>query len=75
MADIHSRVAGQLQTILNSAQADRLNEALRYLAKYRSLLIQNAIIAAEGVTVPDGPARIIASYANREVGWSEGCWI
>src|SRR5437763_9793478 len=50
---------------------ERLNSALRQLAKYRSALIQQALIAAEGTQVLEGPFRGMRLPTHS----IEGCYI
>lgn len=55
---LHSQIRQQLLAQLSQPQPDeaaQLNNALRLLAKYRSLLIQNTLLKGHGTTVLAGP--------------------
>jgi hypothetical protein len=73
MPDPHEAVLSQVDRILHSALPvpEKLNGALRYLAKYRSALIQWTLIRAEGQRVLNGPFKgmMLAS------GSVEGCYV
>src|SRR5229473_2239235 len=73
MPDPHEAVLSQVDRILHSALPvpEKLNGALRYLAKYRSALIQWTLIRTEGQKVLNGPFQgmMLAS------GSAEGCYV
>lgn len=55
---LHAHIRQQLIGLLNGAQADevaQLNNALRLLAKWRSVLIQNTLLQQHGTVVMEGP--------------------
>lgn len=72
--NLHSRIRKQLLESLSAPQAneaEQLNNALRLLAKYRSLLIQNTMIQKYGITVFSGPFKGM-QFAKQS---SEGCHV
>ncbi|MBX9585382.1 MAG: class I SAM-dependent methyltransferase, partial [Gemmataceae bacterium] len=73
MSDLAERVRSRAVRMLSDRPAtqDRLNDALRLLAKYRALLLQNTVVRTHGVRVRAGP------FAGLEfVGASaEGCHV
>jgi hypothetical protein len=73
MADFHEAVLSQVDAILHSSlpTAEKLNGALRHLAKYRSVLVQLALIGANGQQVLSGPFKGM-KLANGSV---EGCYL
>ena len=60
-SSINSQVQKQLQSILSQATPDnaseqaQLNNALRLLSKWRSVLIQNTLLKSQGTVVMQGP--------------------
>ena len=60
-SSINSQVQKQLQSILSQATPDnaseqaQLNNALRLLSKWRSVLIQNTLLKSQGTVVTQGP--------------------
>ncbi len=71
--DLHSEVLEQLQRGLAAPQgtpAQKLQHALRMLAKYRSVLISNTIAQQDGRTVQGGPFKGMESLK----GVTEGCY-
>lgn len=58
---INSQIQKQLQSILSQATQDnvseqaQLNNALRLLSKWRSVLIQNTLLKSQGRVVMQGP--------------------
>jgi hypothetical protein len=55
---MHTNIREQLQQLLSQPQADtvaQLNNALRLLSKWRSVLIQNTLLQESGMVVLDGP--------------------
>ncbi len=56
----HDRIRRQLLDQLQlpaKSEVDELNEALRLLAKWRSVLIQNTVLQRTGTTVWQGPLK------------------
>ena len=69
---LHAQVQSQLQQIsAGAADANTLNNALRLLSKWRSVLIQNTLIQQEGLTVLQGPLAGLEFIAQS----AEGCHI
>jgi hypothetical protein len=69
---LHENVRGQLlQSLQQPAdnKIDQLNDAFRLLAKWRSILISNTIIASNKTLVLQGPMQGLEYVANA----SEGC--
>ena len=69
---LHENVRGQLlQSLQQPAdnEIDQLNDAFRLLAKWRSILISNTIIASNNTLVLQGPMQGLEYVANA----SEGC--
>lgn len=57
---LHTQIRQQLRDNLAQPQPDeaaQLNNALRLLAKWRSVLIQNTLLQQQGTTVMDGPLK------------------
>jgi hypothetical protein len=57
---LHANVRQQLQSQLDTVQADevaQLNNALRLLSKWRSVLIQNTFLQQQGTLVMQGPLK------------------
>ena len=55
---LHNQILQQLQSQLAAPQADeiaQLNNALRLLSKWRSVLIQNTLLQQQGTVVMQGP--------------------
>jgi hypothetical protein len=70
--DMHEDVLARLveaATRKGRPAEERLNDCLRLLAKYRSILIANTIVARDGTRVRDGPFKGMA-YLDRA---AEGC--
>jgi len=71
---LHTQVHQQLQQQLASAQTDevgQLNNALRLLAKWRSVLIQNTVLQQQGTVVMNGPLKGLNFLPQS----AEGCHI
>jgi hypothetical protein len=74
---IHQQSRITLQRILNEAAPDytseqvQLNNALRYLSKWRSVLIQNTLIKHQGTLVMQGPLASMDFLPHS----AEGCHI
>lgn len=74
---INSQVQKQLQAILSQAASDnasqqaQLNNALRLLSKWRSVLIQNTLLQQQGTSVMQGPLMGMNFLAQS----AEGCHI
>lgn len=69
---LHAQVQSQLQQMsAGAADANTLNNALRLLSKWRSVLIQNTLIQQEGLTVLQGPLAGLEFIAQS----AEGCHI
>jgi hypothetical protein len=77
LQSINSQVSQQLQQILaqktqgNAAEQAQLNNALRLLSKWRSVLIQNTLLQQQGTNVMQGP--LLGLDFLRES--AEGCHI
>jgi len=71
--NLHQHIHAQLLALLNQAAASEatLNNALRLLAKYRSLLIQNTLLQQHGAKVMAGP------FAGMDLidRSAEGCYV
>lgn len=71
---LHANIRQHLQKRLADIQPDeqaQLNDALRLLSKWRSVLIQNTIVQHNGVVVLDGPFKGMEFLAQS----AEGCHI
>ena len=74
---INSQVSQQLQNILaqvtqgNAAEQAQLNNALRLLSKWRSVLIQNTLLQQQGTIVMQGPLQGL-DFLHQS---AEGCHI
>jgi hypothetical protein len=71
---LHASVRQQLQNQLAGSQSDeqrQLNDALRLLSKWRSILIQNTLLQHNGLRVMDGPFKGMDFLAQS----AEGCHI
>lgn len=69
---LHAQVQAQLRQIAGGeADMPSLNNALRLLSKWRSVLIQNTLIQQEGLTVLQGPLAGLEFIAQS----AEGCHI
>ena len=66
---IHSQLLNQLSS--TEASADELNNSLRLLSKWRSVLIQNTLLQKHGTTVMQGPLSGMAFIKES----AEGCHI
>ena len=57
MSGLASQVKAQLNAVLAQSQneAAQLNNALRLLSKWRSVLIQNTLLQKQGTVVLQGP--------------------
>ena len=74
MSELSDSVIKQILTIINTPSADpdiKLNNGLRLLAKWRSLLIQNTLIEKNGNRVLQGPLKGMSFVAQS----SEGCHV
>jgi hypothetical protein len=73
MSTLHEHVAQLLRQQLDAPGAlpDRLNAALRLLAKYRATLIQNTVVQQCGATVQGGPFQGMQFVAQS----AEGCHV
>lgn len=71
--NLHQHIHAQLLALLNQAPASEatLNNALRLLAKYRSLLIQNTLLQQHGAKVMAGPFAGL-DLIDRS---AEGCYV
>jgi hypothetical protein len=57
---LHTQIRQQLQNNLATERPDQvaqLNDALRLLSKWRSVLIQNTLLQQHGTVVLDGPLK------------------
>jgi len=55
---LQTQIRQQLQSLTAQPKADevgQLNEALRLLSKWRSVLIQNTVLKHQGTVVMEGP--------------------
>lgn len=71
---LHSQIRQQLLDNLTPPQAEeaaQLNNALRLLSKWRSVLIQNTILQQQGTVVMDGPLKGLDFLQQS----AEGCHI
>lgn len=71
---LHSQIRQQLHGILAQPQADeaaQLNNALRLLSKWRSVLIQNILLQHQSTVVMDGPLKCMDFLPQS----AEGCHI
>ena len=66
--DVRTQLLQSLQQPANNG-VDQLNDAFRLLAKWRSILISNTIIASHKTHVLQGPMQGLEYVANA----SEGC--
>jgi hypothetical protein len=73
VSTLHEHVEGLLRQQLDApgALADRLNAALRLLAKYRATLLQNTVVQQCGTTVQGGPFAGMQFVAQS----AEGCHV
>lgn len=71
--NLHHHIHAQLLALLNQAPASEatLNNALRLLAKYRSVLIQNTLLQQHGAKVMTGPFAGL-DLIDRS---AEGCYV
>lgn len=72
--NLHTHVRQQLQAQTQQAAEDeaaRLNQALRLLSKWRSVLIQNTVLAQSGTAVRQGPLKGLDFLRQS----AEGCHI
>jgi hypothetical protein len=70
----HSQVRQQVQTSLAAAapsEIEQLNNALRYLSKWRSSLIQNTLLQKQGTIVGSGPLQGLDFLKSS----AEGCHV
>jgi hypothetical protein len=67
--NIQSQILSQLQ--LANASQDQLNNVLRLLSKWRSVLIQNTLLKHQGTVVMEGPLAGMDFMRQS----SEGCHI
>lgn len=71
---IHEQIKNQLKSLLNIAinnPIEQLNNALRLLSKWRSLLIQNTLLKESGTTILNGPFKGIDFIEQS----AEGCHV
>lgn len=71
---LHTQIRQQLQNNLATERPDQvaqLNDALRLLSKWRSVLIQNTLLQQHGTVVLDGPLKGLDFLPNS----AEGCHI
>jgi SAM-dependent methyltransferase len=71
---LHTQIRERLQASLAQAggnEADQLNDALRLLSKWRSVLIQNTLLQKQGTLVMQGPLKGLDFLPQS----SEGCHI
>ena len=73
MSTLQQTVLQQAQALLASPEADNttLNNALRLLAKWRSVLIQNTLLQQQGTVVMQGPLKGLDFLPQS----AEGCHI
>ena len=73
MSSFALQIKGQLSALLAQSQEEmiQLNNALRLLSKWRSVLIQNTLVAQNGTAVMQGPLKGMSFLAKS----SEGCHI
>lgn len=74
MSTLHTNVREQLLGSLNQAATDevgQLNNALRLLSKWRSVLIQNTVLKQQGTVVMEGPLKGLDFLSQS----AEGCHI
>lgn len=74
MTSLHAQIRQQLLGQLGRADGDeaaQLNSALRLLAKWRSVLIQNTLLQQHGTVVLDGPLKGMDFLAES----AEGCHV
>ena len=73
MSGLASQVKAQLNAVLAQSQdeAAQLNNALRLLSKWRSVLIQNTLLQQQGTSVTQGPLVGMNFLAQS----AEGCHI
>lgn len=74
MTTLHSNVRDQLLNNLNQPTTDevgQLNNALRLLSKWRSVLIQNTVLKQQGTVVMEGPLKGLDFLPQS----AEGCHI
>ena len=71
---LHTQIRDQLLANLSQPQADtpaQLNNALRLLSKWRSVLIQNTLLQSQGTAVLSGPL-VCMDFLSES---AEGCHI
>ncbi len=71
--NLHTNIRQQLQTLLAQPAADaaaQLNNALRLLSKWRSVLIQNTLLHSQGTVVMQGPLKGMDFLSQS----AEGCY-
>jgi hypothetical protein len=71
---LHTQIRGQLLNALSQPHSDetaQLNNALRFLSKWRSHLIQNTLLQHQGTRVLNGPLKDLEFLPNS----TEGCHI
>ena len=74
MSELSDSVINQILSVVNEQNADpntKLNNGLRLLAKWRSLLIQNTLLEKNGVRVLQGPLKGL-NFVEQS---SEGCHV
>jgi len=68
-SNVHLLLGKQLEVDSSSVSSDTLNQSLRLLSKWRSVLIQNTLLSKEGTLVNRGPLKGLNFISNS----AEGC--
>ena len=71
---LHTQIRNQLHALSAQPKADeagQLNDALRLLSKWRSVLIQNTVLKHQGTEVMEGPLQGLDFLSQS----AEGCHI